>query len=183
MIKNKEFDVMVYGATPGGVASAVTAARLGRNVALVEYHHHIGGMSASGLGKSDVALIQSSHGKSVIGALFMEFGNRIYKYYQSQYEAGSEDLKLCRDGYYYEPSVAEKIFREMIDDTLKITLFTGHILDSVIVKYQTLKSINIRNNDNDTISKISGNIFIDASYEGDLYAMAGADYYTGREAQ
>ena len=48
------YDLVVYGGTPGGIATAVSAARLGRSVALLEYHRHIGGMSASGLGKSDI---------------------------------------------------------------------------------------------------------------------------------
>src|SRR3954462_4716713 len=50
----ESFDVVVCGGTPGGIAAAVTAARLGRTVALVEYQAHLGGMSASGLGKSDI---------------------------------------------------------------------------------------------------------------------------------
>ena len=42
----EEFDIVVYGGTPGGIAAAVTAARLGHSVALVEYHAHLGGMAA-----------------------------------------------------------------------------------------------------------------------------------------
>ena len=37
-------DIVIYGATPGGIATAVTAARLGHSVTLVEYHPRIGGM-------------------------------------------------------------------------------------------------------------------------------------------
>eukprot|EP01043_Picozoa_sp_COSAG02_P019682 COSAG02_NODE_957_length_15660_cov_23.265793_1_plen_79_part_00 len=37
------FDVVVYGATPGGVASAVAAARQGARVALAEPSLYIGG--------------------------------------------------------------------------------------------------------------------------------------------
>ena len=47
-------DIAVHGATPAGIAAAVTAARLGCSVVLVDTHAHIGGMAASGLGKSDV---------------------------------------------------------------------------------------------------------------------------------
>jgi NADPH-dependent 2,4-dienoyl-CoA reductase/sulfur reductase-like enzyme len=50
----RPFDVVVVGATPGGIAAAITAARLGRTVAPTEYHPHIGGMSSSGLSRSDV---------------------------------------------------------------------------------------------------------------------------------
>ena len=92
----QSYDVVVYGGTPGGIATAVTAARLGHSVALVEYHRHLGGMSSSGLGKSDI------HTREAIGGLFREFVGRIYDYYVDKYGAGSEDVKLCRDGYYYE---------------------------------------------------------------------------------
>ncbi|MCC6156311.1 MAG: FAD-dependent oxidoreductase, partial [Candidatus Hydrogenedentes bacterium] len=45
----ERFDVVVIGATPGGIAAAVAAARQGHSVALAEYRTHVGGMSASGL--------------------------------------------------------------------------------------------------------------------------------------
>ena len=34
------FDVVVVGGTPGGIAAALAAGRLGRSVLLVEYHRH-----------------------------------------------------------------------------------------------------------------------------------------------
>ena len=56
----RQFDVVVYEATPGGIAAAISAARLGHTVALVESQSHIGGMSTSGLGKSAMALAAST---------------------------------------------------------------------------------------------------------------------------
>jgi len=47
-------DICVYGATSGGVAAAVAAARLGKSVALVSLNNHVGGMTASGLGVTDI---------------------------------------------------------------------------------------------------------------------------------
>ena len=60
------FDIVVYGGTPGGVATAISAARLGRSVALIEYHKHLGGMTTSGLGKSDIET------REAIGGLFRD---------------------------------------------------------------------------------------------------------------
>lgn len=179
----EKFEIVIVGGTPGGLSAAIAAARLGRSVAVVESHNHIGGMTASGLGKSDVALIQSSHGHSVVGGIFKEFTQRIYEYYRNQFEPDSEDLKLCRQGLYYEPSIAEKIFRAMIQETGKISLMTGYDLENVLVQGNTVKSIKIKNHSKKISKQIEGFVFIDATYEGDLYAKAGADYLVGREGK
>src|SRR5215831_11281698 len=104
----REFDVVVYEATPGGIGAAISAARLGHTVALIEQESHIGGMTTSGLGKSDIET------RDAIGGLFREFVGRVYGDYVKRYGAKHENVKLCRDGYYYEPSVAERILKEMI---------------------------------------------------------------------
>ena len=48
------FDVAVIGGTPAGITAAIAAARQGHSAVLTEYHAHLGGMTSSGLGKSDV---------------------------------------------------------------------------------------------------------------------------------
>src|SRR5580704_5956407 len=101
-------DVIVYGGTPGGIAAAIAAGRMGHSVDLIEYHQHLGGMAASGLGKSDIET------REAIGGLFREFVGRVRHYYVEKYGRDSEIVKLCRDGYYYEPSVAEHVFQEML---------------------------------------------------------------------
>src|SRR5687768_15819777 len=47
------FDVLVYGATTGGVIAAITAASAGSRVILVDPGKHVGGMVAGGLGWTD----------------------------------------------------------------------------------------------------------------------------------
>jgi ribulose 1,5-bisphosphate synthetase/thiazole synthase len=47
-------DIVICGGTPGDIAAAISAARMDREVTLVEYNEHIGGMTTSGLGKSDI---------------------------------------------------------------------------------------------------------------------------------
>ncbi len=171
------FDVVVYGGTPGGIATAVSAARLGHSVALLEYHPHIGGMSTSGLGKSDI----ETH--DAIGGLFREFIERAYKYYVDKYGANSENSRLSRDGYYYEPSVAEKLFEELVATHPKIRVFKRYRLEEVIRSGKRVAGIRAVNRGAGAVEEFRGKIFVDATYEGDLAAYAGARYRLGRESR
>ena len=48
-----EADVCVYGATPAGVTAAIQCRRMGKTAFLVEFGRHVGGMTSSGLSKTD----------------------------------------------------------------------------------------------------------------------------------
>lgn len=61
-------DVIVYGATPGGIAATVTAARAERRVILVEPTDRIGGMTTCGLSHTDIYSFESLSGVSRIRA-------------------------------------------------------------------------------------------------------------------
>src|SRR5687768_40232 len=86
--EEKPFDIVVYGATGGGVAAAVEAGRLGRSVALIEPQKYIGGMTAGGLGATDIG------SKTSITGLAKEFYHRVWKHYNDpsawKYETRAE---------------------------------------------------------------------------------------------
>lgn len=172
----ESFDVVVVGGTPGGIAAAIAASRQGRSTAIVEYHGHVGAMSASGLGKSDVET------RDAIGGLFREFVSKVKEHYIAKYGADSENVKLCKDGYYYEPHVAEQIFNDMLAKE-KVKLFLRHRLDSVKKDSNRVAEITAINRDTKAKVSFQGKVFIDATYEGDLFALAGAKYRLGREAR
>ena len=57
------YDIIVYGATPGGIAAAVTAARASSSlkIAIIEPTTYVGGMvTAGGIGLNDIGLIDTS---------------------------------------------------------------------------------------------------------------------------
>jgi len=174
---SKSFDVVVIGATPGGIASAVAAARLGHSVALVEYRAHVGGLTASGLGKSDITKADA------IGGLWDEFVARVLADYVKTYGAESDQVVKCKKGYFYEPSVAEKIFNEMIAGEKGIELLLRHRLDEVVRHDKTLTAVRVTNRDSGDVRELRGTVFIDGTYEGDLSAYAGAAYRVGRESR
>ncbi len=153
-----ESDVVVYGATPGGIAAAVAAARNGLTVSVVEHHKHIGGMMSSGLGASDRC------DQGVVGGFSKSVFNRIGKHY---------GMHLT---WHFEPHVAEQVFEQIAKDHA-VSIFREESLTSVRKQGGRILSF-----DTDAGRTFAGRIFVDASYEGDLYAAAGVSYTVGRES-
>ncbi len=172
-----EGDVVVIGGTPGGIAAALAAGRAGREVTLVEYHDHVGGMMTGGLGKSDI-----EH-REMIGGIFNEFVSRVREHYIRTYGRNHENVEKCRDGYYYEPSVAEAVIERMIAETPTVTVLKGWRLKSATVTDDRLVAVDIVNRHTGETRTLNAKVFIDATYEGDLYAAAGAKFRLGREAR
>jgi hypothetical protein len=173
----ESFDVVVVGGTPGGITSAIAAARHGRSVALTEYHPHLGGMSASGLGKSDVET------RMAIGGLFNEFITKVRDHYVEIYGADSENVKLSRDGYYFEPHVAEKVFDNMVAAEPSITVLRNHRLEEVIRAGRRVAAVRVRDRKSGGVRELRAKVFVDATYEGDLAAYAGVPFRLGREGR
>jgi ribulose 1,5-bisphosphate synthetase/thiazole synthase len=76
------YDVVVYGATPGGIAAAITAARVSPSfsIVIIEPTSYIGGMStAGGIGLRDLGLTATSKLTIQIFSCFYLFLNE-YSY-------------------------------------------------------------------------------------------------------
>jgi len=186
-VKTYYADVIVYGGTSSAVMAAVQVSRMNRSVIMVSPDMHLGGLSSSGLGFTDTG------NKEVIGGLAREFYHLVYDHYQKpgswkwqkQSEYGNRGQgSPAIDGekrtmWIFEPHVAEEAFEKMITDN-KITVFRDEWLNRETgVKKNKESIISI-----ETLSgKIfKGEVYIDATYEGDLMAAAGVNYTVGREA-
>lgn len=156
-----ETDICVYGGTSGGVAAAVAAARLGKSVALVSLNNHVGGMTASGLGVTDIG---PGNDTSYLGGISREFYKRVGAAY------GSANLVI-----WFEPHVAESVFTQMLTET-GVTLYTNLLLASVTMTNSRIAQMNMQNG---TVFRAKQ--FIDTTYEGDLMAAASVTFTWGRE--
>ena len=170
-------DVFIYRATPGGIAAAIASARHGSRVVLCEYHGHVGGMTTSGLGKSDI------ENRAMIGGLFQEFVAGVKEYYISTYGPDHPAVAACHDGYYAEPSVAERVFEAMLATEPTIEVIRHHRLEAAEVEAGRVHAVEIVDRMSGARRRIEAGVFIDASYEGDLLASAGARYRLGRESR
>jgi hypothetical protein len=173
-------DAVIVGGTPGGVMAGIAAAREGRSVLLVERTMHVGGLPANGLGATDIAT------RGATGGLFLEFVGRVKAHYVATYGADSQQVKDCSDGYHFEPSVAERIFETMIAEQPNLRVLKMRQFDAkpenVVIQQGRLREVRVLNLQTSQMEQYVAQVFIDATYEGDLAAAAGAPFRMGREA-
>jgi hypothetical protein len=179
--ETRSADLIIYGGTSAGVSAAVQTARMGHSVILIESSRHIGGLTSGGLGFTD------SGDKRVIGGLSREFYQRVRRYYDDPAaweQERAEDYARYRANddamWTFEPRVAERILRAMLDEA-KVPVIEGQRLDRNPggVRVESGRILEIRMESGLTFS---GKQFLDATYEGDLMAVAAVSYTVGREA-
>ena len=81
--------------------------------------------------------------------------------------------------FYFEPHVAERIYEDMLREA-RVEVIRGERLDlraGVEKKGAVIAAIKMESG-----RRFRGQVFIDATYEGDLMAKAGVKYLVGREA-
>ncbi|WP_372772869.1 FAD-dependent oxidoreductase [Mangrovibacterium sp.] len=178
-----ETDICVYGGTASGVVAAVQASRMGKSVVIIEPGKHIGGMTSSGLGNTDVGRPET------IGGIAREFYQLVHQWYQDpahwkyqtkeEFIASTQPKRIAPDALFvFEPHVAELKLNEMIANE-SVSVVFGERLDLKNgVKKENNQIVSIRMESGRTFV---AKVFIDCSYEGDLLAKAGVSYTVGRE--
>lgn len=177
----KRYDIVIYGGTPAGIMAAIEGSRNGRSVLLINHSEGaLGGMLSNGLGNTDVL------GYDIIGGLSQEFFTKIREYYNNEsswfvknvpkygFDEGRGGLMLK-----FEPRAAQSVFRDFLASNSipvlhrdRLQLTHGVVKANGAIDYIIMESG----------KRIKGDVYIDASYEGDLMACAGVSYSIGREA-
>jgi hypothetical protein len=173
----KIWDLVIYGATSAGIIAAVKAAQMGRSCILIEPSSHLGGLTTGGLGATDLGYADA------IGGMSRGFYQRLREYYKDDSKWKYEEPKIVGandTSWFFEPSAAMAVYKQMLEENnIPVVLNNRLILGS--------NGVNKRGNSITSLVTEKGNVyqgkmFIDASYEGDLMAMAGVSYHVGREA-
>ncbi len=170
------YDIVIYGSAPAGIAAAVTAGRNDKSALIIDPHQRIGGMSASGMSNTDFRTFEA------FGGIWKEFTDSVALHYKNTFAEESQEYKDSWRGANYSPKVALRIFTNMIKDA-GVTTMKGYLLEEAVMQGGEINALKVRNLENNQLEKIKGTIFIDASYEGDLMAMAGEEYVLGAESQ
>jgi len=161
---------------------------MGKKAVLIEPDKHIGGLTTGGLGATDIG------NKAAVGGISREFYGRIARCYaadsawkfetrqdyfarHSSGQASASDLTSSNATMWtFEPHVAEAIFTQMLAEA-KVPVRFQQRLASVKKVGARITEITMENG-----TVFHGQMFIDATYEGDLMAKAGVSYHVGREA-
>ena len=176
--------IVIYGGTSGGLVAGIAARKFGKTVIVIEPSRHVGGLSSGGLGATDIG------NKAAIGGLSREFYQRVARHYaadtawkherrdayESKRKAPDE-----REMWTFEPHVAERVYREWLAEA-GVEVLTGERLDLGAggVEKAGGRIVAIRM---ESGRRFAGDVFIDATYEGDLMAKAGVSYHVGREGE
>ena len=184
----KDVDICIYGSTPAGIMAAYTAKMKGKSVLLVSPTKRIGGLTAGGLGWTDIG--DSTSHRRIIKGFAREFYRRIGQHYG-----------MASPTFYFEPKVALATFKGFLAE--------AGLKDSIDIWYEwRIVSAEKEGNEVKSISLspipfpkgtgslaaespsssgegavVRARIFMDCSYEGDLMARAGITYTVGREGK
>jgi hypothetical protein len=203
------YDLIVVGGTPGGIACAVRAAREGLHVLLTQYSSHLGGIMTSGLSTLDTqykgprAPVYDEMCERILGHYIQKYGEDskqvriLTSRAPSQVwieekngdgaarppDAWTDHSKPYCGRMHYEPHVAEIVFNDMVRKEPLIEVALSTVPQSVErcgARIQALRLIALEGGET---RRVEAAVYVDATYEGDLAAMAGVNYRVGRESR
>mgnify|MGYP000875904871 CR=1 FL=1 len=167
---DNDYDLIVYGSSPAGIAAAVAAGQLGLAVALYEPLPMIGGMGAAG----NLALNDGGMNAERTG-LAKKFSLMNGKHYYN----GTTTTSQSREVPHPESFVANATFYEMLEEANVKEIHLDCRLLAVNTTTGTVRSVTVSCLPN----SVTAVVFIDASYDGDLMVQTGViDYTSGRES-
>jgi flavin-dependent dehydrogenase len=187
-----QYDVVVYGATPGGVSAAVAAAREANSAAnstsrrsplrvvLLEPGLYVGGAISGGLGQADYG----QAAMHVLGGQSEEFFQRVASYYNVPfYLPEDRQCSAHQVPWVSEPHVAEQVLVDMLHAAGVVILTGTRIVEAEISTANvSTNGVAITSVKTANGAVLSAQVFIDGTYEGALMKMAGVTTTWGREA-
>lgn len=159
-----EFDLIVVGGGIAGISTAVSAARLGCKVALINDRPILGGNNSSE--------IRVHLGGRIGVGPYKELGNL-------QKEFGPLREGNAKPAEYYEDEKKDKI----VKDEKNITLFASYRAVKVETESSNITMITAEHIENGNELLFSAPLFADCTGDGTIGFLAGAHWRMGREAQ
>lgn len=156
----EEYDVIVIGGEPEGVAAAVSAARNGAKTLLIEKREELGGLFTYGM-LNFLDIPQGEDGKSVSRGIYEEWH------------------KLVGGGNAFGITEAKAAFQKLVDAESNLTLLTEtQVLESMLEGNRVV-GVRVKNQNGEF--DIKGTTFIDATQDADFASFSNVPYFTGGE--
>lgn len=153
------FDVIVFGGEPEGVAAAVSAARNGADVLLVEERDGLGGLMTYGM-LNYLDIPENSNRDVTSQGIFMEWWKMV-----GGKNVSTVDIQEAKDA-----------FAQLVDNEENITLLLDTEVTTVDTENAEIKSATLSNGKTYTAER-----YIDATADADIAAMSGVSFTTGQE--
>lgn len=170
-----EYDVIVVGGGPAGLAAAVSAAGNGADVLLIERYGVLGG-TLTMAGSKPFNSFFNMRGEQVSGGIAQEIHDRLMKV-----GGASGHLMNAYGAYYsvetYDIEAFKFMALEMVEEA-GVQLLLHSFVTNAIVRDDKIRGVVIQNKSGRQL--VLGKIIIDATGDGDVAARAGAPYEKGR---
>ncbi|WP_293671966.1 FAD-dependent oxidoreductase, partial [uncultured Parabacteroides sp.] len=159
-----QYDLVVVGGGIAGISAAVSAARLGCKVALINDRPVLGGNNSSE--------IRVHLGGRIEAGPYKELGNL-------QKEFGPTRGGNAQPGDYYEDDKKS----ELVANEKNITLFSNYRAIGVQMDGQKIRSVIAKHIETGQEQRFEAPLFSDCTGDGTIGYLAGADYRMGRESR
>ena len=166
-VKNEDYDVVVVGGGMSGICAAIASARHGAKTAIIQSRHIFGGNASS-----EIRMHICGASANMSKPLLEESG--------IIYEIMLENKAF---NHYFNYSHWDMVLYKKIREQKNLTYYLNTVMDDCEVADNTIKSITAYQQTTETRYKITGKIFVDATGNGTLGYLAGAQYKTGSEGK
>ena len=161
-------EVVVVGGGPGGVGAAIAAARHGARTIVLERFGALGGTWTYGV-------LSAIMPHETIGGIFIEFRNRM-----AQRGGWRRKLETEPDGVgRYDAEVAKVVLDEMAAEAGVVMYYFAQVAH-VFKSEDGKRVVGVVVQSKEGRHVVTGKVFIDASGDGDVCALAGVPFEIGR---
>lgn len=159
-VPEQQYDVIVIGGEPEGVAAAVSAARNGAKTLLVESREELGGLFTYGM-LNFLDIPQGEDGESVSKGIFSEWH------------------ALVGGGSAFGIKEAKAAFKQLVEKEPNLSLMTETSVEQSILEKKRVSAVELTNQYG--TFEVKGKAFIDATQDADFAVLSGAPYFVGGE--